>query len=155
MYLQPLKFAFSLYRLTWQIMGGIATGIYRGVQQRRVASLPVSAPVSAPAPVITIDLSPTEVEMILVAESINDAVTAPDLAAPDLNEPVPSSSEPAPTGDRSQIVSALLDEAYSLGKSTYPELIAYVEKHTGTGCSRRVISNWKKARKLVAEAEAA
>ncbi len=126
MYLQPLKFAFSLYRLTWQIMGGIATGIYRGVQQRRVVSLPVSASVSVSASVITIDLSPTEVEQIVRAESIHDAVTVPDLAAADLNEPA-SFSEPTSTGDRSQIdlSSAAVLVGGAVGEAGYA---------TGIGC---------------------
>ncbi|WP_416668007.1 hypothetical protein [Egbenema bharatensis] len=46
-------------------------------------------------------------------------------------------------------VTALLDEAHSKGLTTYPQLIDYVKQHRGTGCSRRVVSRWKKARGLI------
>ena len=156
-------------------MSGIVYGIYR-LQQRRItalASAPISVPVSQP---LTIDLSPHQVELVMVAETVLPIepmpleITAspsddtlietesdcPDDKAEELTIPTIPEVQPDLTGDRSQIVMALLDEAYLIGKTTYPELIAYVEKHTGKGCSRRVISNWKKARKLVAaESEAA
>lgn len=49
-------------------------------------------------------------------------------------------------GDRSRQVTELLDEAAAQGLSTYPQLMEYVKERTGTSCSRRTISNWKKAR---------
>jgi len=136
-------------------MSGIVYGIQR-LQQRRLATLasaPISAPVSQP---ITIDLLPHQVELVIVAETVlpiepmpleimaspsDDTLIViesdyPDDKAEESTIPATPEVQPAPTGDRSQIVMALLDEAYWSGKTTYPELITYVEKHTGKGCSR-------------------
>ena len=124
-------------------MSGIVYGIYR-LQQRRLtalASAPISVPVSQP---LTIDLSPHQVELVTVAETVlpiepmpleitaspsDDTLIETESDCPDdkAEEPATPEVQPAPTGDRSQIVLALLDEAYSIGKTTYPELIAYVE----------------------------
>lgn len=52
------------------------------------------------------------------------------------------------TQQRSQLVTTLLDEAFGKGLKTYDQLQGYVQTHTGTACSRRTISNWKKSREL-------
>lgn len=69
----------------------------------------------------------------------------------------PSSVPPAapasviPELDRSSLVVALLDEAWSQGRTTYPQLIAYVRQQSGAGCSKRTIANWKRLRGLLDE----
>jgi len=50
------------------------------------------------------------------------------------------------TALRSRQVVELLEEADRLGLTTYPQLMDYVKSKTGTGCSRRTIANWKRAR---------
>lgn len=57
--------------------------------------------------------------------------------------------EEKPQPDRITLVQALLDEAWSMGLTTYPKLIAYVKRHTGKGCSKRAIAQWKKSRSLM------
>lgn len=138
-------------------------------------STPISVPISVststsiltpiPAPTLTADLSPTEVEMLAVSEAVSETLCSrlpdwveepqPGLAAVVDVEAVGSETapdldpDPAAALDRSQVVLTLLDEAYSIGHTTYPALIAYVQKHTGTGCSRRMVAAWKKTRKLI------
>ncbi len=53
---------------------------------------------------------------------------------------------------RSQLVEGLLDEAWQQGITTYAAMMGYVESQTGKGCSKRVVSAWKKARHLAAAA---
>jgi hypothetical protein len=71
--------------------------------------------------------------------------------APLQKEPTSTEAEQssaASPSDRKSVVEGLLDEAWQQGLTTYAQLIGYVEAHTGKGCSKRVISAWKKARKL-------
>lgn len=70
--------------------------------------------------------------------------------APDADEAIP-----LPEMSRADLVCFLLDEAWAQGKSTYSELIDYVKAQSGEGCSRRAVSNWKKARKLNGDQEQA
>lgn len=60
---------------------------------------------------------------------------------------VPEAIAP-PEISRADVVTALLDEAWTQGLQTYEALIGYVREHSGKGCSRREVSAWKKARKL-------
>lgn len=53
------------------------------------------------------------------------------------------------TPGRTALVEALLDEAWSQGLRTYAQLIKYVELQTGTGCSKKTVSAWKKSRRLI------
>jgi hypothetical protein len=53
---------------------------------------------------------------------------------------------PTPHYRRIQIVYAALDSAPE--NLTYNQLIDYVRKTTGVGCSRKLISKWRKAPKL-------
>lgn len=57
-------------------------------------------------------------------------------------------ADDAPSVDRKTLILASLDEAWSQGLRTYAQLIKYVELQTGKGCSKRVVSDWKKVRKL-------
>ncbi len=50
---------------------------------------------------------------------------------------------------RTALVEALLCEAWSQGLRTYAQLIKYVELQTGTGCSKKTVSAWKKSRRLI------
>lgn len=48
--------------------------------------------------------------------------------------------------DRAAQVEETLERAWNEGITTYKELMEYVKETTGKGCSRRVISEWKKSR---------
>jgi len=50
---------------------------------------------------------------------------------------------------RAAIVEALLDEAWQQGRTTYSDLIEYVKDQSGTGCSKKTVSAWKKSRMLI------
>lgn len=162
----PFAFVTSMVHLSCCFMGGLLARIHQRVQQRRILS---SAPaISTAIPPLTVDLLPTEVETLAVSEAVGESLCSrlPDWIedpqpglAPVRSEADPDPDldpDPAAALDRTQTVIALLDEAYSIGHTTYPTLIAYVQQHTGTGCSRRVVSAWKKTRKLIpAEGKAA
>lgn len=88
--------------------------------------------------------APAEVEVIVISERVPmDYTRLVEFIDPMLGE----TSEP-PQMSRADLVTALLDEAWTRGKSSYAELIDYVKQQSGTGCSRRAIARWKEARKL-------
>jgi hypothetical protein len=153
MRLKPFSVLFSIAQLGWNVIYSIFYPVHPRVQQRKqLVPVPPMPPIpaAAAAPPRTVDLSPNEVEILQVNEAVTDRL-------PDWGDEAPTATpEPIPRlktvpADRNQTVFALLDEAYSIGYTTYPALIDYVEKHTGTGCSRRVIAAWKRSRKLIGE----
>ncbi|MBW4474690.1 MAG: hypothetical protein KME45_30580 [Stenomitos rutilans HA7619-LM2] len=81
----------------------------------------------------TVPLSPVERELVAVAEQAAAMVESQN------------------RNQRSLVVTALLDEAWSQGLTTYPQLLEYVKAHTGEACSRRAIANWKRQRGLLVE----
>jgi len=85
-----------------------------------------------PASSATVDVVPYPVEPFCLAQ-------------------LPSVSAPHPSRSRRELVEALLDEAHAQGHKTYPQLISYVATQSGTPCSRRTVSNWKRSRKLLNE----
>lgn len=80
-----------------------------------------------------VPLSPVEQEMVAVAEQAAAMI------------------EPQTRNQRALVVTALLDEAWSQGLTTYPKLLEYVKERTGEACSRRAIANWKRERGLLVE----
>ncbi|MGI0488534.1 hypothetical protein ACN4EK_24250 [Pantanalinema rosaneae CENA516] len=102
-------------------------------------------------PAIAVPSTPTMETEELPAETEEPTEPLPELTEPSPFD-FPLEDEPLPPLDRATLVEALLDEAWSRGIRTYPQLIQYVELQTGTGCSRRTISRWKTARQLNAEA---
>jgi hypothetical protein len=123
-----------------------------------VAAQPI-APASA--------LTPSEQETLQVSEQVSYAMTGqPQTVLRDIQDtrdtqdtqnfqnfqnsqsPAIEATDETDSGSADG-VTALLDEAHLKGLSTYPQLIDYVKQHRGTGCSRRVVSRWKKARGLI------
>lgn len=136
-------------------------------QARQIAqaTITVTAEPIAPPP-----LPSTEQEMLQVSEQVACQMAAPLLVWPELHPgpaalepsiapvmiaaieaPIPSSIAP-PALSRSNLVMALLDEAWGQGHTTYPALMAYVKQQTGTGCSKRIVAHWKRQRRLIDEA---
>jgi len=107
-------------------------------------------------------LTPSEQEIISQAEQVYEAqfLQAPELLEVpeilDSIESIPTAAAPpaAPTAktNRKQLTEGLLDEAWQQGHTTYAAMMGYVETHTGKGCSKRVIADWKKSRQLEREA---
>lgn len=62
-------------------------------------------------------------------------------------------SKKQPHASRTAEVFQALDEAQSQGITTYDALIDFVREKTGTGCSRKLISKWKKDRAASATSE--
>ncbi|NJN57765.1 MAG: hypothetical protein HC879_09830 [Leptolyngbyaceae cyanobacterium SL_5_9] len=92
---------------------------------------------AAEQPVITVEPGNRLAEFVIEV-SQNDIPTAPlDL---------PTQQERAVT------VQMLLDEAWGIGLTTYPQLIEYVKQKSGEGCSRRAIAQWKRERRLLEDA---
>lgn len=145
--MNPLIFIADSIRSIHQALSGLITGLRQGWQRR-------SRPVLV-APSRIVELTPTEVEILTTAETVAETVAetiADRIPATPIDrtlDPSETSPEVDPTdatADRTQQVMVLLDEAFQLGHSTYPALIAYVKAKTGTGCSRRAIAAWKKLR---------
>lgn len=67
-------------------------------------------------------------------------------AIPEVTELGDVPSTPAANLSRGELVQSLLDEAWSQGLRTYAQLMKYVELQTGTACSKKVVSAWKKSR---------
>ena len=103
-----------------------------------------------PAQLLREALTATELETIAAAETVQmDRERLIEyIDANFINVPEPEPQLQPEQMSRTQVVEALLDEAWLQGKTTYSELIAYVREQSGTGCSRRMIANWKEARKL-------
>lgn len=57
-----------------------------------------------------------------------------------------SQSVKQPHAQRIQQVFLVLDEAASVGVTTYSGLIDFVQAKTGKGCSKKLIAKWKKER---------
>lgn len=115
--------------------------------------LPQSAPQPIPQFVERIEpspLTPTEQETLQVSEAVSQQMVecCREHEAESLLEPSPTLQSPQ---SRSQLVMSLLDEAWGQGMTTYPQLIAYVAAQSGTGCSKRVVAQWKRERKLLDE----
>lgn len=142
--LQHLTHAISLFR------SGFVTA-YRSRQLPSTTTVNVSSVALVEPPAI----SAIEKEALQVAESVSlyipvssppeSKLVSQSLTPETAAEGVPSKT----TQTRTDLVHTLLDEAWALGYQTYPTLINYVQRHTGEGCSRRAIANWKKARGLV------
>jgi hypothetical protein len=143
------------------------------------SAITVPATPTAPQPVELPTLTSTEQETLQVSEAVSQQMVEPvhrftePVPIPDRPavshqpiEPVHQPIEPVSTPDRppadssptehppqsrSQLVMSLLDEAWGQGMTTYPQLIAYVAAQTGTGCSKRVVAQWKRERKLLDE----
>jgi hypothetical protein len=116
--------------------------------------MPILLPAAAP-PVIGAIPEPTvavEPEAITVAELESVGVEPIAVGQPELScettETQDTTAQPESQISRSELVLALLDEAWGLGHTTYPKLISYVKEQTGTGCSRRTIASWKEKRGL-------
>lgn len=115
--------------------------VRRRTQQLKLPALPpgeATAVETIAVPSIEV-LSPTEQEMVRVAEATAQLIVV----------------EQKPRRERAALVVGLLDEAWSQGLTTYPQLIAYVKEHTGEACSRRAIANWKRERRLLEPCQAA
>lgn len=120
-----------------------------------IAATPIPTIAEIESPPIAVSSTPTIAPV--TSDPVEPAIEAePTEPLPEPIEPspfdFPLEDEPPPPIDRATLVEALLDEAWSRGIRTYPQLIQYVELQTGTGCSRRTISRWKTARQLTAEA---
>lgn len=115
--------------------------------------LPPAAPptveaIPEPAPIVA-----TEPEAIVVAEPEATVAIIPtgqtELSYETTGQETQDTTvQPESQISRSELVLALLDEAWGLGHTTYPQLISYVKEQTGTGCSRRTIASWKAKRGL-------
>lgn len=116
-----------------------------------ITEIPVSAEVPSQQTLqpIASRLTPSDIEAIQIAEQTVQAMAERSpFTAIEIPEEHP---EPTPEEmNRSQRVVALLDEGWNQGLTTYPQLIAYVKTHSGQGCSKRVIANWKRDRGLMA-----
>jgi ribosomal protein S10 len=125
-----------------------------------VPSTPIT-PLPVELPVEPSTLTPTERETLQVSEAVSQQMVEPI----HLPIPIPSvSTEDSPSAEqppqsrwsttrhsRTQLVMSLLDEAWGQGMTTYPQLIAYVAAQSGTGCSKRVVAQWKRERGLLDE----
>lgn len=147
----PFAFLFSILGFGWNILYHILYPVHQRVQQRKqLATIPPIPPIPSTSAIpVTVDLSPSEVEILAVSEAIPHHLPDWGENTPAIAQTEGMQPETIPAGDRHQTVIALLDEAYAIGHTTYPALIAYVEQHSGTGCSRRVIAAWKRSRKLI------
>ncbi|NJL22874.1 MAG: hypothetical protein HC895_21915 [Leptolyngbyaceae cyanobacterium SM1_3_5] len=130
-----------------------------GLRQRYAIALLEAAPAPLLLPAAREALTPIELETISQAETIHmsrsQLIEYIDANFP-TTEPEPEPQlEPQPQMTRAQLVEALLDEAWTRGKSTYSDLIDYVKLHSGKGCSRRTVAAWKESRKLNGDSEAA
>lgn len=109
-----------------------------------IASEPQSQPIEP------CTLTPTEQETLQLSEQISCQMAELNNSSHStegtLDQPV------QPEMSRSELVMALLDEAWERGITTYPQLIAYVAEQSGTGCSKRVVARWKRQRGLLDEA---
>jgi hypothetical protein len=84
------------------------------------------------------DLEPITPEFLaLISEPATEAILQTEEAAA------------PPKLSRGELVQSLLDEAWQQGFTTYKNLAQYVELQSGTACSKKVISAWKKERGLV------
>jgi hypothetical protein len=117
-----------------------------------VRSTPIT-PLPVELPVESSTLTPTERETLQVSEAVSQQMVEPiHLPIPIPNAPTEDSSPTEQISlSRSQLVMSLLDEAWGQGMTTYPQLIAYVAAQSGTGCSKRVVAQWKRERKLLDE----
>lgn len=145
-----------VFGLLYQLSLAFVRFVDRVIEHHQARNLP-----AATSPASTIDLTPEQIERVTVADTVADtvavavvnrsscAVTAEVL--PELSPDVPNDAqlEKNLNLNRNQTVQALLDEAWSLGHSTYPALIQYITTQTGKGCSRKTIAAWKKERGLI------
>jgi hypothetical protein len=122
-------------------LAGMDHLVRRRVQQLDLPALPPSESTAIETITVTVTeaLSPTERELVTVAETAAQLMVV----------------EQKPRRERAALVDGLLDEAWSQGLTTYPELIAYVKANTGEACSRRAIANWKRKRGLLDQVEQA
>lgn len=117
-----------------------------------VAATPI-APQLVEPPVEPPTLTLTERETLQVSEAVSQQMVEPihlPIPIPNVPTEVSFPTEQLPLS-RSQLVMSLLDEAWGQGMTTYPQLIAYVAQQSGTGCSKRVVAQWKRERKLLDE----
>jgi hypothetical protein len=142
--LQQLTHAIALLK-----NGFITAYRRRQLPSAKTVNVPILAVLETPT------ISAIEMEALQVAESVSlyVPVSSPPEPKPEIQSLIPEAvAEVVPlriTQTRAVLVHTLLDEAWELGYQTYPALIDYVQRHTGEGCSRRAIANWKKARGLV------
>ncbi len=90
----------------------------------------------SPAP---LPVEATNIEAIATVTEISEV--------PELPQPTAKASSKK-ASSRGQLVEQHLNQAWADGFRTYEQLMNYVELATGKACSKKVISAWKKARKL-------
>jgi hypothetical protein len=154
-----LKFRKSLLNLLWISLDWIGNYLPTRRQAKRIplkasstrlgefiTEIPVPVEIPPALPIVP-QLTPSEIEAIQVAERAFHS-----LQNQSPFQPIQLPQEPHETleeQNRSERVMALLDEAWSQGLTTYPLMIAYVKDHSGQGCSKRVVANWKRERGLI------
>jgi hypothetical protein len=121
------------------------------IQAVHVEATPIVAPDSAPVKIV----SWTELPKPVPAVAVPEILAVADIPAQDISQPITPADREAPAAlTRGQLVEGLLDEGWQQGLRTYAQLMKYIELQTGTACSKRVVSAWKKSRQRT-EAEAA
>lgn len=166
----------------FNLLKGFALAVHVRILERRRNRIKLLPPAPDPpdcqAPVSP-KLTPTEIEMIQVAEvsvppilaalirqpivletlqpevtTLPEAASIPEvIRQPELvlqDKPDTEQQDTLTEVDRATLVLQLLDEAHGRGCKTYAQLIGYVKEQTGTGCSKRTVANWKKQRGLAA-----
>lgn len=106
-----------------------------------IAPLPLELPITPEQPAPTLFNPWVEISEIPEVSEIQPSATVDQLL-----EPTPEAT--APTLTRRELVEGLLDEAWQQGITSYTALTKYVKDQSGTACSKKVISAWKKARQL-------
>jgi hypothetical protein len=129
----------------------VAEGVVK-IQALQFAATPVIAPAFGGEPLSRTDPAPVK---IVSWTELPEAVPGADSPAQDVSlSSVSADCETPAALTRGQLVEGLLDEAWQQGLRTYAQLMKYIELQTGTACSKRVVSAWKKSRQRT-EAEAA
>lgn len=156
----------TVLNLIWQGMsfvGRFCRLAHQRVQARKQARCMAQATITVtaqpiaphlqpqPQPIELDTLTPTEQETLQVSEQVSCQMAEPSHSSHKTTEDNPAQSTQHQMS-RSELVMALLDEAWARGITTYPQLIGYVAEQSGTGCSKRVVANWKRQRGLLDEA---
>lgn len=137
-----------LLNLTLHLVLPIHQRVIHRRQAKRFARRPIRLINALPVP------ETTEPETLPLCKPIQPApepIADTPYPTDELITPAIVSDIPATPAEmsRTELVTALLDEAWGLGHTTYPQLINYVREQSGTGCSKRVISAWKRSRGLL------
>lgn len=160
----------TVLNFIWQGLGAVSRFCrlaHQRVQARKQARLVAQATITVTAqPIapqsqlqpqsqscpIEPSLTPTEQETLQISEQVSCQMAASSALSDDTQDnSIQTVQAEQHQVNRAELVMALLDEAWGQGVTTYPQLIAYVAAHSGTGCSKRVVARWKRQRGLLDE----